>query len=113
MLEAQTQKLIDTGVRMMIPDGYYGHICSKSSLAVKHNIHVGAGIIDSDYRGNIRVLLMNHSKTSHQIVIGDAIAQMIMKKYETFEFEFCQIENFKDTQRGCKGFGEMTKDVYK
>ena len=112
ILEAHSQELIDTGIRLAIPDGYYGHICSKSGLAAKSNIHVGAGIIDSDYRGNIKVLLMNNSDRAYMIFTGEAIAQIIFRKYETVEFKFLSVEDFNtnnNSERGTKGFGEMTK----
>ena len=80
---------------------------------MKYNIHVGAGIIDSDYRGNIKVLLTNHSNHAYAIITGEPIAQMIIQKYETVEFRFVSAVEFNNvSQRGQKGFGEMTETQY-
>ena len=112
-LEPNSSEIINTGVRMIIPEGYYGHICSKSSLAGKYNVHVGAGVIDSDYRGYIKVLLNNRSSTPYIIFTGEPIAQIIFKQYEVFRFRYLHSENFNSyyTDRGNKGFGQMT-DIF-
>ena len=58
-IEPQSKVVIPTGLEVKIPQGYYGHLCSKPGLAMKHSIHVGAGIIDPDYTGEIKILLLN------------------------------------------------------
>ena len=112
ILEPHSKEVISTGVRLIMPKGYYGHICSKSGLASKHNVHVCAGVIDSDYRGYIKVLLINHSPNPYIILVGEAIAQIIFKKYETFNFQLMSSEDFinkyNHTDRGTRGFGQMT-----
>ena len=80
---AHGKALIKTDVAMAIPDGYYGRIAPRSSLAWKNHIDVGAGVIDSDYRGNIGVVLFNHSSTELKVAKGMRIAQLIITKIET------------------------------
>lgn len=97
----QTEK-IDTGLRMKIPDGYYGKIETRSSYAAKGLITIG-GIIDSDYRGNIIVMLHNLlSNETQEIKVGDKIAQIIFLKYNDFNIE--EVQKLDETERK-GGFG--------
>ena len=59
IINSKDQVTVSTGLRIKIPHGHYGHLCSKSGLAMQHHIHVGAGIIDPDYTGEIKALLLN------------------------------------------------------
>lgn len=72
------QALVDTGIAMEIPEGMCGMITSRSGLAVKHSIEKGAGLIDSDYRGPIKVLLHNHGSNTFAGKVGDRIAQIVI-----------------------------------
>ena len=67
--------LVPLDISMHIPEGYYGQLSSRSGLALYHNVHVCAGVIDSDYRGNIGVLLINHNDVDYHFSVGDRIAQ--------------------------------------
>lgn len=95
--------LIKTDISMEIPKGYYGRIAPRSGLAVKHFIDVGAGVIDSDYRGNISILLFNFSNTDFSIKKGDRIAQLILCKIGNFEI--IEVDKLGKTERGKKGLG--------
>jgi dUTP pyrophosphatase len=75
------QALISTGLAFAIPTGNYGRVAPRSGLAVKNSINVGAGVIDSDYRGEVKVLLFNHGDADFEISEGDRIAQLIIEKY--------------------------------
>jgi dUTP pyrophosphatase len=97
------QALIDTGIILEIPHGYWGSIRDRSGLAVKHGLHVMAGVIDSDYRGEIKVALINLSQESYQIKAGDRVAQMIISKHEEPEME--EVEELEATSRGENRFG--------
>ncbi len=66
---------------MAIPTGNYGRVAPRSGLAVKNFIDVGAGVIDSDYRGEVKVLLFNFSDVEMKINVGDRVAQLIIEKY--------------------------------
>lgn len=100
---------IPTGLYMAIPYGYEGQVRSRSGLAYKYGIEVmgGLGTIDSDYRGEIRVLLINLSDTVYTIQPGERIAQMVFTNYVIPEW--CEVEILDDTQRSNNGFGSTGK----
>ena len=75
-----SQLLIPTQIKLGIPLGHYGRLASKSGLAILHYLHVGAGVIDPDYMGEIKVLLINTAPHAHSIIRGDPIAQLILEK---------------------------------
>ena len=103
----ETQKC-GTGIRMQIPVGYLGMVCSRSGLAKKGVIVSNApGIIDSGYRGEVCVLLTNTSKDESEINTGDRIAQLVVLPYPEIVFE--QTQSLEDTDRGTGGFGSSGK----
>lgn len=105
LLEPGTSLLIPTGIRMEIPDGFEVQIRPRSGLAFKHQITVlnTPGTIDADYRGEVKVLLINHSKEPFVISYGMRIAQMVLAP--VFQADF-QIESALETSvRGEGGFG--------
>ncbi len=97
--------LIPTGIYIALPDGYEAQIRSRSGMTLKHGIVVanGIGTIDSDYRGEIKVILYNQSKKDYTITPGERIAQMVISKYE--KAEFVLTEELDETQRSDGGFG--------
>jgi len=98
------RKLIKTGIGVAIPEGYYGRIAPRSGLAYKHGIDVLAGVIDSGYRNEIGVILINFGDKSVDIENGDRIAQLIIE--QCFDAEFAEVEDFLDqSDRGTGGFG--------
>ena len=80
IIPPHSQFLIPTQIKLQIPLGYYGRLASKSSLAVLHQLHVGAGVIDPDYTGEIMVLMINAAPRVYSIKKGDPIAQLILEK---------------------------------
>jgi dUTP pyrophosphatase len=98
-----SRKLISTGVRMAIPEGYCGIIKSRSGLAVKNSIEVGAGVIDAGYRGEIKVLLCNYGEDSFYVKPGDRIAQLMIVPVPAVTLEV--VEDLDETTRSDKGFG--------
>jgi dUTP pyrophosphatase len=98
-----TRDLIKLDISVEFPDGMYAHILPRSGLALKNGIHVGAGVVDSDYRGNVGVLLFNLSDKPFTINRGDRIAQMVIKKYEMLQVE--EVEEQTESSRGVGGFG--------
>jgi len=92
-----------TGLSMAIPPGYVGKVVSRSGLSFKHCIEVGAGVIDSGYRGEIKIHLHNFGDRPVVINKGDRIAQIIILKHETPVFEL--VESLDETDRGANGFG--------
>jgi deoxyuridine 5'-triphosphate nucleotidohydrolase len=95
--------LITTGISITIPKGTYARIAPRSGLAVKNMIGIGAGVIDADYRGEVKVLLFNHGTQPFFIKDGDRIAQMILEKYSKAKIE--ETKDLIETTRGTKGFG--------
>lgn len=100
-----------TGIRLFIPTGYYGRIAPRSGLALKYGIDVLAGVIDSDYKGEIIVILLNTAKwLSHEIKKGEAIAQVIItpceNNYPMKEIKLSEEDaTTSSTERGKRGFG--------
>ena len=107
LIPAHDKVLVDVGVAIQIPMGYYGRIASRSGLAIHHHIHVGAGVVDPDYTGSVHVLLMNFSSQDHVIEKNHWIAQMILEKvaYPVI----CEALQMLPTERGAKGFGSTGK----
>lgn len=95
--------LINTGLVCNFPDNIYGLIWPRSGLAVKNGIDVMAGLIDSSYRGEIKVALINHSNETVVLPAGSKIAQMIIQREVEVEFDF--VNTIDTTSRGDKGFG--------
>ena len=80
---AQGKSVVKTGLSMAIPEGCYGRIAPRSGLAVKRHIDIGAGVIDQDYRGEVGVVMFNHSNEDFHVKMGDRIAQLILEKITT------------------------------
>ena len=97
--------LVPTGLSMAFSEGYEVQIRPRSGLAAKKNVTVlnTPGTIDSDYRGEIKIILFNHGSEKFEIKKGDRIAQLILEKCETPLID--EVEEIKDTQRGTRGFG--------
>lgn len=106
LIKPWSRVLINTGVKLEIPERHYGRIASRSGLGVK-GFDIGAGVIDSNYRGEIKVVFINSTNTEKQINIKDKIAQIIFEKYYDFSFE--QVEELSKTERGELGFGSSDK----
>jgi dUTP pyrophosphatase len=94
--------LVGTGLAMRCPTGTYIRIAPRSGLAVK-GIHVGAGVIDQDYTGHVKVLLCNHGQSEFRIAKGDRIAQAVIERILTPSVMV--VEALEDTERGAGGFG--------
>lgn len=105
VLKPGQRKLIPTGLSIELPVGYEAQIRGRSGLAVKKGIGLvnGIGTIDSDYRGDIGVILINWGEEDFVIENGDRIAQMVIAKYERVEWE--ESADLTETERGSGGFG--------
>jgi dUTP pyrophosphatase len=105
LLGPMERKLIPTGLHIELPEGYEAQIRPRSGLAYKHGISIvnSPGTIDADYRGEIKVLLINLSTEPFEIGSGDRIAQMIVSKHEKVQWQ--QVEILNDTTRGAGGYG--------
>ena len=103
------RKLIPTGLFIALPQGYEAQIRPRSGLAIKSGITVlnSPGTIDSDYRGEIGIILINLSNERFVVNSGDRIAQMVISKYEQIKWEV--LESLPKSNRGEKGFGSTGK----
>lgn len=110
ILKPLQRVLIPTGLFIELPEGHEAQIRPRSGLAYKHGITVlnSPGTIDADYRGEIKVLLVNLSNDDFQIKNSERICQMVIAKHEVAEFEL--VEGLNDTDRGEGGFGHTGKN---
>ena len=94
---------VSTGIAIRVPPGTYGRIAPRSGVTVKHNVHVGAGVIDADYTGEIKVVLCNNGRNPVDFKAFDRIAQLVLEKNEIAEV--IEVQELSQTDRGSGGFG--------
>lgn len=94
---------VSTGVHVQIPPGHVGLVWPRSGLAVRHGIDTLAGVIDSDYRGEVRVVLVNHGTETFHVEPGDRVAQILVQAVE--RVAFVRVESLDASERGPGGFG--------
>jgi dUTP pyrophosphatase len=104
-LNPMERKLVPTGLHIELPEGFEAQIRPRSGLAFKHGIGIvnSPGTIDADYRGEIKVLLINLSNEPFEISTGDRIAQMIIARHE--KVSWLEVEVLNETSRGAGGYG--------
>jgi len=109
VLKPMERKLIGTGLYMALPDGFEAMIRPRSGMAFKHGITVinTPGTIDADYRGEIKIALINLSNEAFTIKNGDRVAQMVVNKYEQVDFKIS--DSLDETERGAGGYGHTGK----
>ena len=95
--------LVPTDIAIAVPEGCYGRIAPRSGLAVQHGIDVFAGVVDSDYRGTVGVVLFNAGDEPFKVAQGDRIAQLIMEQIDTRAL--VEVDTLDDTARAAGGFG--------
>ncbi|RWS01421.1 deoxyuridine 5' [Dinothrombium tinctorium] len=109
VIKAKGKEMVKTDLQVMIPEGCYGRVAPRSGLAWKSFIDVGAGVIDSDYRGNLCVILFNFGDSDFKVNKGDRIAQLICERIELPELE--EVKEIEETVRGENGFGSTGVSV--
>ena len=102
-LEPGARAAVPTGIEVEIPPGHVGLVWPRSGLAVRHGIDTLAGVIDSDYRGEVAVVLVNHGAEAVRIAAGDRVAQLLLQKVERARFE--RSAGLDATGRAAGGFG--------
>lgn len=103
IIPSNTKQLIDTGISFTVPEGTYGQIAPRSGLSCK-GTHIGAGVIDRDYTGHVKVLLFNLNNDDDIIINkGDRVAQLLLKRISVCEVE--EVDELSSTDRGSGGFG--------
>lgn len=110
VLSSLERAMVPTGIYIELPDGYEAQIRPRSGLAAKHGISIvnAPGTIDADYRGEIKVVLVNLSKEDFVINPGERIAQMVVAKYEKVVWK--EVETLSESERGAGGFGSTGKN---
>lgn len=105
VLKPLERALVPTGIHIQLPEGYEAQIRPRSGLAIKHGISIvnSPGTIDSDYRGEIMVILVNLSNENFTIQDGERICQMVVAQHATIEWE--EVNSLDETRRGSGGFG--------
>jgi len=103
------RQLIPTGLSLALPEGYEAQVRPRSGLAYKHGIGIvnSPGTIDADYRGEIKVLLVNLSNEPFVVQDGERIAQLVVARYETITWQ--PVEQLSETERGTGGYGSTGK----
>ena len=109
VIKAGEMDIVPTGLSIELPNGYEAQVRPRSGLAIKHGVTVlnSPGTIDSDYRGEIKVILINLGKTDFTVRKGDRIAQMVINKFEKVEWQLS--DELEETKRGEGGFGHTGK----
>ena len=108
-LKAKTRQAVSTEIAILVPSGTYSRIGPRSGLELKHSIDIGAGVVDKDYRGPIKVILINHGKYDFVVKVGDRIAQPILECIVTPDTEI--VNSLPESTRGDKGFGSTGVSV--
>ncbi|APC25798.1 dUTPase [Only Syngen Nebraska virus 5] len=103
VIPALGRAAVSTGISIRVPDGTYGRIAPRSGLAYKYGIDVLAGVIDKDFRGEVKVILYNTSERDYIVKTGDRIAQLILEQIVTPDVAV--VLELEDTERGAGGFG--------
>ena len=105
-----SSKMIDTGIAVEIPNGFFGGVFARSGWACKRGLRPAncVGVIDPDYRDSIKVCLFNDSELEQDIQAGDRIAQMVTMPFFPFPFNE-EVDELEDTERGLGGFGSTGK----
>lgn len=109
VMKPMQRVLVPTGLFMEIPEGYEGQVRPRSGLAIKSGITVlnTPGTIDADYRGEVKIILINLSDTDFTINSGDRVAQIVFARYE--QMQVVSVETLSETERGTGGFGHTGK----
>ena len=108
IIKPMERVLIPTGFFLEIPNGFEGQVRARSGLSIKHGLTMvnGVGTVDSDYRGELKVPMINLGSEEFKVESGDRIAQIVFAKYETVSFEaVSSTEELEKTERGAGGFG--------
>ena len=106
---ARGQAIVGTGIAIGLPHNIYGRIAPRGSLAVKHRLMTNAGVIDSDFRGEVKVVLVNLGDQPYRLEKGDRIAQLIIEKFVNRELQ--EVTAMDDTERGDQGFGSSDTTI--
>lgn len=103
VIEARTRRVVKTDLSVAIPPMHYGRVAPRSGLSFKFGIDIAAGVIDSDYRGPLGIVVVNNGTAPFEVKTGDRVAQLLLERVSTPEVE--EVQQLDDTARGTSGFG--------
>ena len=103
VVKTKNRVVVSTGIAIAVPAGTYGRVAPRSGLAVKHGIDIGAGVIDADYTGEVKIVIFNHGNDDYTINAGDRIAQLIIEKICTPDI--LKVDELQRTVRNASGWG--------
>lgn len=103
VLNPMEKKVVRTGIAMAIPEGHAGFVWDRSGLAANHSVHTMAGVVDSGYRGEIKVVMINLGKEEFKVEIGMRIAQLAIQP--VLSVDITEVHDLDGTERGKSGFG--------
>ena len=103
IVPARGKAIIATDIAVAITTGYYGRIAPRSGMSWKNHTDIGAGVVDSDYRGPVGVVLFNHGENDLEVKVGDRVAQLILERIAFADIE--EVTELDETSRGAGGFG--------
>ena len=107
-IPARSRKLVSTGIKVQIPNDCYARVAPRSGLSVI-GIDVGAGVVDADYKGIVKVLMINNKDESYNVDIGDRIAQLVFERIYNDTFVVVEESELDSSERGEGGFGSTGK----
>jgi len=107
VIEAHTRRVVKTDLSMEIPPRHYGRVAPRSGLSFKFGIDIAAGVIDSDYRGAVGIVVVNNGSSAFEIKSGDRVAQLLLERVNTPAVE--EVDELDVTVRGSAGFGSTGK----
>ena len=102
-IPARGKSLVETDIQVKVPEGTYGRIAPRSGLAWRNHVDIGAGVVDEDYRGHLKVVMFNHANDIFKVKKGERIAQLVCQKICYPEIEI--LDSLDETGRGEAGFG--------
>lgn len=103
VIKARGRGVVPLGIKIALPEGTYGRVAPRSGHAVKRGIDTGAGVVDADYRGELGVVLFNHSDDDFEIEVGDRVAQIIIEKISMEDISV--VDDLDETARAAGGYG--------
>lgn len=103
VIKARGRGVVPLGIKIALPEGTYGRIAPRSGHAVKRGIDTGAGVIDADYRGELGVVLFNHSDEDFEVDVGDRVAQLVIEKIS--KEKIIVVDELDETVRAAGGYG--------
>lgn len=111
VIQPRTRKVMKTDISIAVPAKHYGRVAPRSGLSFKYGIDIAAGVIDSDYRGPLGIVMVNNGTTAFEIQAGDRVAQLLLERVSCPVVE--EVDELDGTARGAAGFGSTGKAALK